>query len=594
MSDKKYLGESLLGNTSFKKINLVVKDNSITNNKLADGSVTMNKLGDDLASIASLSAFHASQFKVVDSVDKLPKTANNYGWIIDNHLYLYTGTGDALYTDCGAIRGAQGIQGEKGESGVNGQSAYEIWESENTGKTLDDFLAYMKGTKGEKGDKGDKGDTGAKGESITFDDLTQEEKDSLKGEKGADGKAGTNGVSITSVEQTVFSDKDGGTNKFKVTLSNGETSIFEIKNGSKGSTGEKGDKGERGEQGIAGKNGTNGTNGQDGAAGKNGKDGEKGAKGDKGDKGEKGDQGPQGLVGPQGPSGVSDVSNKTLINDTTTGGATNFLSAEVGKLGIMTYDCSKGGSVTFATIQDAIYSVPQSYQKGGMTIGVVLRGTGSYLNYYLPSRDWSDDADDWAIGSLGIAQEEGEGINVAISQKVFTEKINEKVSTSSIEDTLSEEEGKIPSSAAVNAALSTRDTTIESLSTKVSNILGGDDVSTTDANLKTLSTKVNSLVSTVGDASTSGSLVKDVADAKTNIRTNTSDITRLTSNLSTYNQSMQSYINSLNSSMSSLQTNMDTIQEDMKSVPKVVCLTEAEYEALELKDTDTYYMTTEE
>ena len=75
---------------------------------------------------------------------------------------------------------------------------------------------------GPKGDKGDKGDT------------------------GATGPAGANGVSVSSVKQTTTSTADGGSNVVTVTLSNGTTSTFTVKNGSKGSTGS---------------NGTNGTNG---------------------------------------------------------------------------------------------------------------------------------------------------------------------------------------------------------------------------------------------------------------------------------------------------------------------------------------------
>ena len=90
---------------------------------------------------------------------------------------------------------------------------------------------------GEKGDKGDKGDT------------------------GATGPQGPQGVGVTSVVQTTTSSADGGSNVVTVTLSDGKTSTFSVKNGSKGSQGEKGDKGDKGDTGAAGTNGTNGTNG---------------------------------------------------------------------------------------------------------------------------------------------------------------------------------------------------------------------------------------------------------------------------------------------------------------------------------------------
>ena len=50
---------------------------------------------------------------------------------------------------------------------------------------------------------------------------------------------GDTGVGITSVEQIVTSSEDGGTNLIKVTLSDGTSSQFPIRNGSKGSKGDK-------------------------------------------------------------------------------------------------------------------------------------------------------------------------------------------------------------------------------------------------------------------------------------------------------------------------------------------------------------------
>lgn len=57
------------------------------------------------------------------------------------------------------------------------------------------------------------------------------------------GEPGEDGVSVTSVKQTTTSSADGGSNVITVTLSNGTTSTFTVKNGSKGSTGTKGDTG---------------------------------------------------------------------------------------------------------------------------------------------------------------------------------------------------------------------------------------------------------------------------------------------------------------------------------------------------------------
>ena len=63
------------------------------------------------------------------------------------------------------------------------------------------------------------------------------------------------GAGIQKIEQTTTSTADGGNNVLTITLTDGTTTTFTVKNGSKGSAG------------------TNGTNGKDGSSGTNGKDG---------------------------------------------------------------------------------------------------------------------------------------------------------------------------------------------------------------------------------------------------------------------------------------------------------------------------------
>lgn len=71
-----------------------------------------------------------------------------------------------------------------------------------------------------------------------------------QGDKGDKGDKGDTGVGVQSVKQTTISNTDGGSNVVTVTLTNGATSTFTVKNGSKGSSGN---------------NGTNGKDGADGA-----------------------------------------------------------------------------------------------------------------------------------------------------------------------------------------------------------------------------------------------------------------------------------------------------------------------------------------
>ena len=85
--------------------------------------------------------------------------------------------------------------------------------------------------------------------TITLTDGSSYTFDVTNGQDGTDGKDGKDGVSVTSVQQSVTSSEDGGNNIITVTLSNGQSSTFIVKNGSKGSQGEKGDKGDKGENG---------------------------------------------------------------------------------------------------------------------------------------------------------------------------------------------------------------------------------------------------------------------------------------------------------------------------------------------------------
>ena len=162
-----------------------------------------------------------------------------------------------------------------------------------------------------------------------------------------------------SAKQTTTSTADGGTNVMTFTFGDGTSTTFSVKNGSKGS------------------------------------DGARGAAGATGAKGEKGDRGPVGETGPQGNSGITDASSKALINDAVTGGETSYLSAEVGKLGINFYDCTKNGKITHLTLQDAINSVPSTFQKPGLSILFSTDSNNMVECYKLTSTSWSTNPTDW-------------------------------------------------------------------------------------------------------------------------------------------------------------------------------------------------------
>lgn len=69
---------------------------------------------------------------------------------------------------------------------------------------------------------------------------------------GEDGQQGTDGVGVKSIVQTTTSHEDDGVNVVTVTLTDGNTSTFNVENGSKGSTGAQGPAGQNGKDGQDG------------------------------------------------------------------------------------------------------------------------------------------------------------------------------------------------------------------------------------------------------------------------------------------------------------------------------------------------------
>lgn len=146
------------------------------------------------------------------------------------------------------IPGPQGPQGPVGPEGPMGP----VGPDGHTGPQGPQGPVGPKGPQGIQGPRGPRGEQGPAGEkgadgTVSFDELTPEQKASLKGDKGDVGPRGP-----------------------------------------KGDTGETGP---QGPQGVAGAQGPQGARGL------------KGEKGDKGDKGDTGATGPMGPIGPQGPKG---------------------------------------------------------------------------------------------------------------------------------------------------------------------------------------------------------------------------------------------------------------------------------------------------
>lgn len=150
-------------------------------------------------------------------------------------------------------QGIQGIQGPPNELSIGTVTKGENYESAQA--TITGHYPNQKlNLRLPKGDKGDKGDKGADG-TVAFDELTEEQRESLVGPRGPMGPTGPKG--------------QDGTVKFDDLTAAQKASLV----GPQGPRGYKGDKGDRG------------------------------LKGDKGERGETGPQGPKGDMGPQGEKG---------------------------------------------------------------------------------------------------------------------------------------------------------------------------------------------------------------------------------------------------------------------------------------------------
>lgn len=121
---------------------------------------------------------------------------------------------------------------------------------------------------------------------VTFEALTDEQKESLRGDVGPQGPKGETGAQ----------GPKGDTGATGAKGDRGDT-------GPQGPQGAKGDKGDTGSTGPRGPQGEQGIQGERGFAGERGPAGEQGPQGEQGPAGPKGDKGDTGLTGATGPQG---------------------------------------------------------------------------------------------------------------------------------------------------------------------------------------------------------------------------------------------------------------------------------------------------
>lgn len=130
-------------------------------------------------------------------------------YLVNGDLYVWTET-SLSWENVGNIQGPQGEKGETGEQGPQGEQG-PVGPQGETGpqgeKGVDGTVSFDELTeaqrlslKGEKGDKGERGEQGLQGPkgidgTVSFDELTEEQRASLKGEKGDKGDTGPEGPS---------------------------------------------------------------------------------------------------------------------------------------------------------------------------------------------------------------------------------------------------------------------------------------------------------------------------------------------------------------------------------------------------------------
>lgn len=179
--------------------------------------------------------------------------------------------------------GPKGPAGPTGPAGADGTMKFEDLTEEQR--------ETLRGPKGDKGDSGDTGPQGPKGDKGDTGDTGPAGPKGEQGETGPQGPAGADG---------------------KMTFEDLTVEQKESLRGPAGPQGETGPQGPQGIQGFTGLQGEQGPKGDKGDIGPQGPQGEKGETGPQGPKGDKGDTGETGPQGPQGAIGTVDKSNITV------------------------------------------------------------------------------------------------------------------------------------------------------------------------------------------------------------------------------------------------------------------------------------------
>ena len=366
------------------------KPSKINLNKINGGQRYNN--GDGVGAEAINSAIEASAFAQAIATNQ-PNVENvgGNGTPSVSIETLENGTSRLKFEN---LKGAKILSTEFVRQDKNGGNVYK--QTFDNGFT-NEFTA-PKGEKGIQGDKGDKGDTGEQGPvgpqgpkgadgTMTFADLTEEQKASLKGDKGEKGDKGDTGAKILSTE---FVRQDTNGNVYKQTFDNGTTNEFTAPKGDKGEKGDKGDKGDKGEQGEKGDTGAKIVSTefvrQDDNGGNvykqtfdNGVTNEFTApKGEKGIQGEKGDKGEQGIQG----NGITDITADGILENGGHRYKVNFENDTSSSIII-----PKGEDGTSIKVMSGVYEtlddLPVKFEAANVNDGYLVKDSNSYSGHSL-------------------------------------------------------------------------------------------------------------------------------------------------------------------------------------------------------------------
>lgn len=216
--------------------------------KAATTATTAASTATNAASTATTKADEADQFArdAKAAFDKVADAADNVTWTGDRVTIM--GAQSPSLTGPRGPQGLRGVPGPQGDPGPQGKQG----PKGDTGDRGPQGQTGPRGAQGEQGKTGPRGPAGADG-TMTFEDLTTAQRESLRGPAGADGKPGEPGP--------------------------------------------RGPRGYTGERGPAGA------------------DGEQGPKGDTGKPGPAGERGPRGYTGDRGPAGDPGTTTWAGITD---------------------------------------------------------------------------------------------------------------------------------------------------------------------------------------------------------------------------------------------------------------------------------------